>query len=118
MHWYNPLFIFLGGAVLANSFPHLLNGVSGRPFQTPFAHPPGKGLSSSTVNVLWGTFNLWLAYMLTINLGSFDIQNVRKALLLGAGMLVMSLLSARLFGRLHGGLNPTPGQNSTPDSAS
>jgi hypothetical protein len=24
---------------------------------TPFAKPPGKGLSSPTVNVLWGLFN-------------------------------------------------------------
>lgn len=27
----------------------------GRPFQTPFASPSGKGLSSSRVNVVWGS---------------------------------------------------------------
>jgi hypothetical protein len=101
MHWYNLLCIFLGGAVLANSLPHLLNGVSGRPFQSPFADPPGRGLSSPTVNVLWGTFNLWLAYMLMIGFGGFDIRNLRHALFFGAGMLLMSLLSARIFGRKH-----------------
>ena len=58
MHWYHFVAYFFGGAFLANSLPHLSNGISGRPFQSPFASPPGKGLSSSTVNVLWGFFNL------------------------------------------------------------
>ena len=30
------------------------SGLMGRPVQCPFAKPPGEGLSSSTVNVLWG----------------------------------------------------------------
>ena len=64
MHWYYYLSYFFGGAFLANSLPHLINGVSGRAFQSPFAKPPGKGLSSSTVNVLWGFFNLAVAYVL------------------------------------------------------
>ena len=50
----------VGGAFLANTIPHLVNGISGLPFQSPFASPPGQGLSSSTVNVLWGKFNLAL----------------------------------------------------------
>ncbi len=58
MHWYDYLSYFFGGAFLANSLPHLINGVSGRSFQAPFAKPPGKGLSSPTVNVLWGFINL------------------------------------------------------------
>ena len=49
---------FFGGAFLANALPHLGNGISGHAFQSPFASPPGQGLSSSTVNVLWGLFNL------------------------------------------------------------
>lgn len=61
MHWVDSLAYFFGGAFLANSLPHLMNGISGRAFQTPFAKPPGKGLSSSTVNVLWGLFNLAVA---------------------------------------------------------
>lgn len=103
MHWYNHLFVFLGGAVLANCLPHLMNGVSGSPFQTPFASPPGKGLSSSTVNVLWGLFNLFLAYILIIDLGGFHLHDAREALFLGAGLTASSLLMARTFGKLHGG---------------
>ena len=45
---------FFGGAFLANAVPHLVSGMTGRPFQTPFAKPPGQGLSSSTVNVALG----------------------------------------------------------------
>src|ERR1700691_1749597 len=45
---------FFGGAFLANAVPPFVSGIMGRPFQRPFARPPGKGLSSSTVIVLWG----------------------------------------------------------------
>lgn len=104
MYWYCYLSYFLGGAFLANALPHVGNGVSGRPFQSPFAKPPGKGLSSSTVNVLWGFFNLFVAYLLICRVGSFDLRNAREVLTLGAGMLLISLMSARVFGRFHGGL--------------
>ena len=46
----------------------------GRPFQSPFAKPPGEGLSSSTVNVLWGFANLVLAYGLILRVGQFDLR--------------------------------------------
>jgi len=62
MRWYQYVAYFFGGAFLANAVPHLVNGISGRPFQSPFASPPGQGLSSSTVNVLWGLFNLAVGY--------------------------------------------------------
>lgn len=103
MHWYNGVAIFFGGAFLANSLPHLTNGISGRPFQTPFASPPGKGLSSSTINVLWAFLNLWFAYVLLIDLGAFNVHNALQVVLFGAGTLLMSLFSARHFGQFHGG---------------
>jgi hypothetical protein len=104
MHWYQYLAYFFGGVFLANSLPHLGNGISGRAFQSPFASPPGKGLSSSTVNVLWGIFNLAVAYLLICRGGCFDLRNTLDVLVLGAGFLVLSLISARSFGRFHGGL--------------
>src|ERR1700689_5409552 len=58
MHWLQLLSYFFGGAFLANAIPHAVSGMMGRPFQRPFAKPPGQGLSSSTVNVLWGFFNV------------------------------------------------------------
>ena len=62
--WYHLLAYFFAGAFLANTVPHLVNGMSGSPFQSPFARPPGEGLSSASVNVLWGFFNLVVAYIL------------------------------------------------------
>ncbi len=103
MHWYIYPAYFFGGAVFANALPHLVNGISGSAFQTPFADPPGEGLSSSTVNVLWGFFNLLIAWLLIFRVGSFDLRNVQHALVFGAGMLIMSVLMARVFGRFHGG---------------
>jgi hypothetical protein len=104
MHWHYYLAYFFGGAFLANTVPHLTNGISGRPFQSPFAKPPGQGLSSSTVNVFWGLFNLAVAYVLICRVGSFSLLNTSHVLALGAGIALISLMSARGFGRFHGGL--------------
>ncbi len=103
MHWYQYLAYFLGGAFLANSLPHIGNGISGRSFQTPFAKPPGKGLSSSTINVLWGFLNLAVAYVLIFHVDRFDPFNTLHIVVIGAGMLIMSLMAASTFGRFHGG---------------
>lgn len=103
MHWYTYLAYFFGGAFLTNAIPHLVNGVSGRAFQTPFAKPSGKGLSSPTVNVLWGFFNLLLAWLLIFRVGAFDFHNAQHALAFGAGFLMMMVASARIFGPLHEG---------------
>ena len=106
MQWYFWLAYLFGGAFLANSLPHIGNGIAGRPFQTPFAKPPGKGLSSSKINALWGFFNLTLAYTLICHVGRFDLYRWSHALTVGTGMLVMALISAFGFGRFHGGLKP------------
>ena len=103
MHWYDSLAYFFGGAFLANSLPHLANGVSGRSFQSPFAKPPGKGLSSPVVNVWWGFFNLAVAYWLIVQIGTFSIHNLWHVAAAGAGILVMSVNLAFTFGRFHSG---------------
>ncbi len=102
--WYHGVAYFFGGAFLGNAVPHLVNGVSGRPFQSPFASPPGEGLSSSTVNVLWGLFNLAVAYVLVGRVGTFELRRTRHVLALAGGVLLISLLAARSFGRFYGGL--------------
>jgi hypothetical protein len=104
MRWYHYVAYFFGGAFLANTLPHLGNGISGHSFQSPFASPPGEGLSSSTVNVVWGLVNLVVAYLLVCRVGSFDLKKTRHVLALGAGIVVISLMGARAFGRFHGGL--------------
>jgi hypothetical protein len=104
MRWYQYVAYFFGGAFLANTLPHLGNGISGHPFQSPFASPPGVGLSSATVNVLWGLFNLAAADLLVCRVGSFDLRKTRHVLILAVGILIMSVMLARGFGRFHGGL--------------
>ena len=104
MHWYDYLAYFFGGSFLANALPHLTNGISGRAFQSPFANPPGKGLSSSTVNVLWGFFNLVVAYLLVLDVGQFNLHDFGQAAAVGAGMLAISISMSRHFGQFHGGL--------------
>jgi hypothetical protein len=104
MRWNHYVAYFFGGAFLANAIPHLVNGISGNAFQSPFASPPGVGLSSSTVNALWGLFNLAIAYLLICRVGSFQLRRTQHVLVLGAGILIMAIMLARAFGRLHGGL--------------
>lgn len=103
MHY---LAYFFGSAFLANAIPHWVAGLMGEPFQTPFANPPGEGLSSSTVNVCWAAFNFLMAYLLLVQVGSFDWRAFDDVLSAGAGALAMSLIASRIFGRLHGGLKP------------
>src|SRR5208283_1870479 len=104
MRWYHNVAYFFGGAFLANTLPHLGNGVSGHAFQSPFASPPGIGLSSAIVNVLWGLFNLAVSYLLVCRVGSFGLRETRQVLFFGAGFGIMAIMCARTFGRLHGGL--------------
>jgi hypothetical protein len=95
---------FVGGLFLANAVPHFVSGVCGQAFQSPFATPPGEGLSSSMVNVAWGFTNLVVAYVLLAQVGTFTLRRVRDAVPFGLGMLGMALMLASWFGKLHGGV--------------
>ena len=106
MNWLHYVSYFFGGLFLANVVPHFVSGVMGKPFQTPFAKPPGKGLSSSTVNVLWGFVNFVFAYLLLLGVGHFDPRSITCIAPFAAGVLLISLFSARHFGELHGGNTP------------
>ncbi|MDR3446683.1 hypothetical protein [Dyella sp.] len=106
MEWLHFVSYFFGGAFLTNAVPHFVAGVMGAPFQSPFAKPSGEGLSSSTVNVLWGFLNLVVGYVLVCHVGDFDLRGTSDVVSLGLGILIIGLLSARLFGRFHGGNTP------------
>ncbi len=106
MPWLHLLSYFFGGAFLSNAIPHLVSGMMGRPFQSPFAKPPGQGLSSSTVNVLWGVFNLVLGYLLVGRVGDFELRDTPDVVALGLGFFLIAILSARQFGRFNGGNAP------------
>jgi hypothetical protein len=106
MPWLHLVSYFFGGIFLANAIPHFGSGVMGQSFQSPFAKPPGKGLSSSTVNVLWGFFNAVVGYLLVVRVGDFDLRSIRDVLALAVGALLISLHLARHFGQFHGGNSP------------
>jgi hypothetical protein len=106
MTWLHLVSYFFGGIFLANAIPHFVSGTMGRPFQSPFAKPPGKGLSSSTVNVLWGFFNAVVGYLLVVRVGNFDLRSISDVLALAVGALLISLQLARHFGQFHGGNTP------------
>src|ERR1700730_7417502 len=103
MEWNHYLSYFFGGMFLSNAVPHFVSGVMGKPFQSPFAKPPGQGLSSSTVNVLWGFLNVAVFYVLVYRVGDFDLKTTTDVIAFGLGMLVFGLFLARRFGRFHGG---------------
>jgi hypothetical protein len=106
MNWLHLVSYFFGGIFLANAVPHFVSGMMRRPFQSPFAKPPGKGLSSSTVNVLWGFLNAVVGYVLVLGVGHFDVRSTSSVLVFAVGVLLIGLQSARHFGQFHGGNTP------------
>ena len=64
MEWYHYFSGFWAGMFLTNFLPHFIKGISGDAFPTPFAKPPGKGLSTPMVNTTWGLFNLVVGFLL------------------------------------------------------
>lgn len=106
MNWFYFVSYFFGGAFAANAVPHFVAGIMGQPFQSPFAKPHGQGLSSSTVNVLWGYSNAIIGYMLVLRVGHFNVRSTSDVLVLAAGVLLIGLFSARHFGQFHGGNTP------------
>jgi hypothetical protein len=106
MEWLHYISYSFGGVFLSNAIPHFVSGAMGRAFQSPFAKPPGQGLSSSIANVLWGAFNFAVSYVLICRVGEFSLRSTTHMAAFGVGFLLMGLMSARHFGRFHGGNSP------------
>ena len=85
---------------LANFVPHYVYGVCGDSFPTPFSKPPGKGLSSPTINVLWALLNLAIGYLL-FRVGRVSPDNLASIFIFFAGIAAMSLMAARSFHNKH-----------------
>jgi hypothetical protein len=95
----NYLSAFFAGAFLCNSLPHLLCGLQGAPFPSPFSKPPGVGDSSPLVNFLWGALNLFAGLALLswhpVPLGfGFDTAA------LAAGFLALGAPLSHHFGKV------------------
>ena len=93
---------FIAGGLAINTVPHLVAGLQGRAFQSPFAKPPGIGLSSPLSNVAWGFVNLAASWALFTQVGAFVLSDPLHAAIAATGGLFSGVFLALHFGRLHG----------------
>jgi hypothetical protein len=96
MEWYHYFSGFWAGMFLANFVPHFVSGISGNGFPTPFAKPPGKGLSSPTLNVIWALLNLLLGFLF-YRLGKVSIGNNLSMIVFFAGIATLSIPMSKKF---------------------
>lgn len=86
---------FAAGMFLVNAIPHGIAGVRGRRFPSPFARPPGRGLSSPTVNATWSALNAVAgAALLRKN------RTIGERVAVGAGGLIMAVFLSRYFSQV------------------
>jgi hypothetical protein len=100
MPWYFYLLNFVSGLLLTNGIPHFVQGLSGHPFPSPFATPPGIGNSSPLINALWGFANLAVGSIL---LRLSRPQGSKAAIgwiLVGLGSLLAAVCLSSHFGKL------------------
>jgi hypothetical protein len=98
VHWYDYISCFFAGIFLTNVVPHFVHGISGDRFPTPFAHPPGKGLSSPTVNVVWALLNLVAGYIL-FRVGKVSSEANAALVVFFAGVVAISIWSSVGFAK-------------------
>jgi hypothetical protein len=101
MKWYHYVACFFAGLFLANMVPRFVQGISGNSFPSPFSNPPGKGLSSPTVNVVWGLGNLVVGYIL-LKVGKVSQANKWSLRTFFLGFVLMSVwLSIAFAEKVH-----------------
>jgi hypothetical protein len=98
VRWDDYLLCFASGFFLANTVPHFVHGISGDRFPTPFARPPGKGLSSPTINVLWALANLIL-WWVCFRAGGVSFGNKPSVALAFAGIAAAGLILSVRFAK-------------------
>jgi hypothetical protein len=79
---------FFTGVFLCNSIPHLVAGLQGQPFPTPFSKPRGVADSPPLLNILWGFINLTVGLsLLAVAPVSIGLNLAFVSVLLGAAAL-------------------------------
>ena len=102
MAWYQYVLCFFGGAFMANFVPHFVRGITGTKFPTPFAKPPGRGMSPATLNVLWALVNLVVGFLL-LQYGGFSVVVWPLLVTAFAGFAIMAFMLSRTFSQRLGG---------------
>jgi hypothetical protein len=100
MPWYFYLLQFFAGMLLTNALPHLVAGLQGAKFQSPFAKPPGVGESSALSNVYWGFANLVGGVALLAHFGPASLLG--WLVVLAGGLAIGTQLSI-YFGKIRHG---------------
>jgi hypothetical protein len=90
---------FFAGAFLCNCIPHLVSGLRGDAFPSPFAKPRGVGNSSALANFFWGSFNLIVALVLLVAAPFGLGLNLATALFAG-GFFAIGIGTSLHFGRV------------------
>lgn len=95
----NYIASFFAGVFICNCIPHLVCGLKGELFPTPFAKPRGVGDSSSLMNFLWGFCNVVVGVVL---LASTPVQIGFDASFLSllVGALLMGVNLSLHFGKV------------------
>jgi hypothetical protein len=88
---------FLAGAIVAGGTPHFLKGLMGEEFPSPFGRP-----SSATINFLWGTLSLFVAWCLWHYAGLHrDLAHtVRYEFAFGLGLVVIGTIVSNVWPKL------------------
>jgi hypothetical protein len=86
---------FLSGVLFINVLPHLIRGISGDKFPSPFAKPHGRKLSSPTSNVVWAFINL--SMFLTIFYFNQSSFTVTYGVIMMVGGFSMAIYLSRYF---------------------
>jgi len=100
MDWMHLLKFFFSGIFFTNAIPHFVHGISGKKFQSPIANPPGVGLSSAMVNILWAWTNIFAGFYLGFHKIT-PFASMDTAIAFIAGSIVVSITLAWHFGRIY-----------------
>lgn len=86
------LLFFLSGVFGANGVPHFIKGITGERHMTPFSKPSGP-----MFNVIWGTANFVVAYLMfsLANDKNYSVSTAAAAIF--TGILLTSILLAALW---------------------
>ncbi|WP_144152143.1 hypothetical protein [Paraburkholderia sp. BCC1885] len=93
------LSLFFVGAFFCNCVPHLVAGLQGAPFPSPFAKPHGVGNSPPLVNFLWGALNLVIALVI-LTRNPITLGANLECLSVAVGVLVLGVFMSVHFGKV------------------
>jgi hypothetical protein len=91
---------FFSGLFLTNAIPHFVSGICGDKFPSPFAKPPGRGLSSPILNVFWGVLNAAIGTVLFVH-SAIKAETTWLWVTFFVGVTLMGVLLSIGFSKKH-----------------